>query len=303
MDCTRSTHLPVDSSCLVRWLARVLVALSDLLPRLANLGPVYKPDAFVLAQSGEAQAPAALERFASPPKVANQVVLDLGCGLGGKTAYYADHGARSVIGLEIDSARAQVAQQYIRERGLDRVASIVIGDAARPPFRSGAFDLVMTTDTWEHLQEPDRALGACHRVTRAGGAIYVLFMPYYSPWGHHSWDWIAIPWLHVCLPPRWLWAIVRDVDRLRGINARRAFPVRLDWSNPQDPAHARGMTVARFSQSVHQLGTRVKEFTLVPIGYRAGRPVATLVRFLSLFPGLQELLTGLVACVMYKDGE
>ena len=102
---------------------------------------------------------------------------------------------------------------------------------------------------------------------------------------------------------RWLLAIVREVDRLRHVNARRAEPIRLDWHNDQDPARARGLTVAQFAKSVQHLGARVENLTTLPIGFRARHPLAWLMARLATLPGLGELLTGLVVCVVRKEGD
>lgn len=296
----RSERAPTVSWA-TSWLARTLGSLARLLPRPANLGPGIKPDVLTLAQRDESQAPIKLQLFDPAPELTGKTLLDLGCGLGGNTAHYAAHGSRRVVGLEISLSRAQVARHFIRQRDLDQVVSIVIGDAARLPFCQDAFDLVMATDTWEHLREPDQALVACHRVTKKGGAIYIYFMPYYSPWGAHVWDWVAIPWLHICLPPRWLLAVIREVDQMYQVNAQRAEPIRLDWHNAQDPAHARRLTVARFERSVRQLDLRVKQLTALPIGFRTRHPIARLIGCLAALPGLRELLTGLVVCVLHKE--
>jgi SAM-dependent methyltransferase len=43
-------------------------------------------------------------------------------------------------------------------------------DMTRLPYPAGAFDLVVHSDTLEHVSDPDRALSECFRVLAEGGA-------------------------------------------------------------------------------------------------------------------------------------
>jgi ubiquinone/menaquinone biosynthesis C-methylase UbiE len=279
-------------------LARVLRAIGERFPRPAYLGPTHKPDALKLACQEETCTPESLQVFFERPEFKNSTLLDLGCGLGGKTAYYAVHGAKHVIGLEIDRARAQTAHRHIRERGLSHRVSIVMGDAARLPLRRGSMDLVLATDTWEHLLEPDRALAECLRVTATHGTISIYFMPFYSPWGAHAWDWIRIPWLQLFLPNVWFVAAVCEVERKHKVNTLRDVPLRINWHNTQDSAHTRKLTVSQFIGSVRRLGIQPEQLTILPIGSRAWRPVSRLIGLFGALPGFREVLTGLVVCVL-----
>jgi SAM-dependent methyltransferase len=277
------------------------MALDRLVPRPAVLGPIGKSDVVTLARHKEMQAREILELFNPRPELSGKTLLDLGCGLGGKTAYYATQRPRCVVGLEISPLRAVAAHRYICQRGFDGTAHIVIGDASRLPFRREAFDLTLATDTWEHLKNPEQTLAECGRITKIRCAIWICFMPYYSPWGAHAWDWVGIPWLQVWLPRRWLWGVIREVDHLRRVNAQRAKPVRVDWTNEEDPAHARRLTIARFEKSVEEWDGRIEQLGTLPIGFASPRPVARLISRLAVLPGLRELLTGLVVCVLRAE--
>jgi SAM-dependent methyltransferase len=50
----------------------------------------------------------------------------------------------------------------------------VVADAGRLPFRESAFDLILSEDVFEHLADPGRVLGECHRCLRPGGALVFL---------------------------------------------------------------------------------------------------------------------------------
>jgi hypothetical protein len=52
---------------------------------------------------------------------------------------------------------------------------------------------------------------------------------------------------------------------------------------------------------VRQLDLQVKQLAALPIGFRAHHPIARLIGRLAALPGLRELWTGLVVCVLHKE--
>lgn len=297
-------HIGQKRSVLSPWLnnllARVLVAFGGLTPTWA-CPPPTPSDLRTAVRQAQERTELVLTLFRRPPTVGGKTVLDLGCGLGGAVVHCAAQGAGKVLGLEIDPARARVAHRHIQQRDLSGTAWVVIGDAVRPPFRRESFDLVLAVDTLEHVLEPEWVLQACCRVARPGGTILIQFMPWYSPWGAHLWEWISLPWIQLCLPRPCLLAVVREIDLVRQVNARRPQPIRVDWHNHRDPAHVRKLTVARFERSLGSLEVCLEQLTRLPIGFRAWRPIVWILTGLVALPGWRELLTGLILCVLRKE--
>ena len=94
-------------------------------------------------------------------------VLENGCGVG----IYVEHlrpYARCVIGLEYDFERAQSARQ--RSEHIVRAAGEYL------PFATGVFDLILSHEVLEHVNDDRLAVQAMLRVLRPGGRI-VLFVP------------------------------------------------------------------------------------------------------------------------------
>jgi hypothetical protein len=61
------------------------------------------------------------------------------------------------------------------------------------------------------------------------------------------------------------------------------------------------LTIARFEKSLRQCGGQVERLVLLPIGFGSRRPIARLIGRLAVLPGLRELLTGLVVCVLRAE--
>ena len=275
--------------------------MTKVLKRIISLPEIPDDqDNETLAWDNYRTAQAALEVFGPTVNMSGQRILDVGCGLGGKTVYYAEQRARLVIGLDVSEGRARVALALADRHPSGTRVEIVVGDAAHLPFRADLFDCVISTDTWEHLQAPIMALRECARVVQPGGTVSISAMPYYSPWGAHAWYWLPLPWLPSFSPRRILFDLVSRIELHRQVNARLPTAVQMDWANPDDPVHARRLTVSDLERGLSVGEMRTLRFTVVPVGARYGGVVARLSQVLIRFPLLRELLAGLVVVVMRK---
>jgi len=122
-------------------------------------------------------------------------VLDLGCGLGGKTHRLIEEGdpATTVVGLDIDVGHLRGAVAYHRHVGQPGIPKLC-GDAARLPFADASFDHILTADTLEHFPRPREVLREMRRCVRDDGRVILLFNPWRSPRGSHLGDLIRLPW-------------------------------------------------------------------------------------------------------------
>ena len=94
-------------------------------------------------------------------------ILEDGCGVGQYLARLAD-GARQAVGLEIEFERGVEA--------LHKAGQVVCGVGEHLPFSDGYFDLVLSHEVIEHVQDDRQALAEMVRVLRPGGRL-VLFCP------------------------------------------------------------------------------------------------------------------------------
>lgn len=103
--------------------------------------------------------------------------LDVGCAGGGNTAVLRELGW-SVTGLEYSAAGAEIAAS----RDLD----VVRGDATALPFADATFDLVMSTDVWEHIEDDAAVARETARVLRPGGRALVAVPCSMKLWSGHD---------------------------------------------------------------------------------------------------------------------
>jgi SAM-dependent methyltransferase len=104
-----------------------------------------------------------------PPLPPGARALDVGCGTGANGPVLA---ARAALAIGLDASAIPLGLGHSR----DGHAARLRGDAARLPFPSGTFDLVVALDVLEHLDDDVAAARELHRVLRPGAAA-IVFVP------------------------------------------------------------------------------------------------------------------------------
>lgn len=99
-------------------------------------------------------------------------VLDMGSGYGGMLISMAEQGA-DVVGLDIDSERAQIGRKRLADLGMK--IPYHEADICAPGMseRLGEFDVVVCQDVLEHVLDPTRVIASLCKMLRRGGVIYV----------------------------------------------------------------------------------------------------------------------------------
>jgi SAM-dependent methyltransferase len=105
--------------------------------------------------------------------VAGGRYLELGCGTGAHAVAVAEQFDVAVTGVD----RSETTVAEARRRG---VMDAVTGDAHRLPFADAGFDGAWADRTFQHLDDPVKALAEIVRVVRPGGTIVVADPDYGS---------------------------------------------------------------------------------------------------------------------------
>ncbi len=220
--------------------------------------------------------------------LAGKLVLDVGCGLGGKTVAYAQAGAR-VAGMDLSADHVEQSRVFADESGVD--VGFFVADAAALPVADGALDTVVANDAMEHFAEPGRALAEMARAVRHGGAIWIFFTPHYSPLGSHLYDYVYTPWCHLVFPRASLFGAIRLVLKERMTGADDAAIERrlgkIMESYDRDLNH---MSIARFIGIVRSIpALEISSLELRPAKFAFFKP-------LTRIPGIREWVSGFVIC-------
>ncbi|MCK4235561.1 MAG: class I SAM-dependent methyltransferase [Candidatus Krumholzibacteria bacterium] len=230
-----------------------------------------------------------LERYSAHfGSLAGKAVLDIGCGLGGKTVAYSEAGA-DVVGVDIELQN--ISQSIIFARSRASGAAFAVGDAEMLPFHDQTFDLVVANDSLEHFPHPEAVLPELARVLRPGGSIFLFFTPWGSPLGSHLYDYIRTPWCHLVFSEGLIEAILEIVLEKRGIGQAKKEAERLIG---QFHTELNRITVARYRRILKAAATveTVLE-ELRPAKFAFLSPLTKL-------PLVGELFTGTVVGILRK---
>lgn len=99
---------------------------------------------------------------------AGKDVLDAACGSGYGIAMLAEGGARTVVGVDID-------RQAVVEAGRNcgNPEAVQEADVRELPFDEDSFDLLVSWETIEHVEDGDRVIAEFRRVLRPDGILLV----------------------------------------------------------------------------------------------------------------------------------
>jgi len=115
-----------------------------------------------------------IERLRLPARAR---ILDAGCGSGRNMVELTRHG--TVTGIELSPTSVTIA----RERS---VGEVIEGSVLQMPFESGSFDLAVSLDVIEHLEDDLAARRELRRVVAPGGALLVTVPAYQWLWSGHD---------------------------------------------------------------------------------------------------------------------
>ncbi len=101
-----------------------------------------------------------------PPPSPNQTLLDVGCGTGHWSGFFAEMGYR-VTGVDIAPQMIEVARPALPE------CVFQVADLYQLPFGDGAFDVVAAMAVLEFVPDPTAAIAEMARCVRKGGHLLV----------------------------------------------------------------------------------------------------------------------------------
>ncbi len=239
--------------------------------------------------------------------VKNKKVLDVGCGLGGSPSFYASAGAKSVTALDLRPISVRATQAKARQQSQDQIHP-VLADAAWMPFEDNYFDMIVSINVYEHIDDLPKALSECKRVLHPGGLIYLHIPPFYSPWGAHVEGWINFPWPHVFFSDKTLIEVARRVEVRSRKNDEYIPTAQVDWSGLKMLPELNRVTVNQFMRLVQSTKLKIVEYHLLPFGRHflpkhgpTGRLLLFWLKLLTKLPLLNEVITTKMVFVLAKE--
>ncbi len=223
----------------------------------------------------------------------NKTVVDIGCGAGGKSLFYASFGAKEVIGVEILEKYEAEATSLANELGLADKFRFVAADASALPFESCSIDTIIMNDAMEHVARPEAVLDECLRVLKSGGRLFVNFPPINHPFGAHLSDLIYIPWVHLFFSEATLIEAYKELCKsVPDGDDRIAFRISKRENGNEYFSYINHMSIKRFYRILSEKG--------ITPAYIKHIPLRGFLKPLSKLPLFKECFVKMVVCVLEK---
>ena len=102
----------------------------------------------------------------------DSTVLDIGSGLGGIDILLArEHGAKQVIGIDVDPRLIEEARHLVREEGLESRIRFDLVEPGALPYTDESFDAVFSKDAMVHIPDKAALYAEVKRVLKPGGSF------------------------------------------------------------------------------------------------------------------------------------
>ena len=125
----------------------------------------------------------------------DKCLLDIGCFTGGRlSAWYENYELKKVYGIDINPIFKIAADEFTLEKKIDAEFKTGIGEEL--PYKNNFFDFVVSTDTFEHVQNLEKSMDECFRVLKPGGMLLAVFPQFLQPFETHLNHVTKLPFLH-----------------------------------------------------------------------------------------------------------
>lgn len=101
-------------------------------------------------------------------------ILDIATGTGDFAIMLAETKPKRIVGLDISQGMLDVGIKKVKEKNLDKLIEMVLGDSENLPFDDNSFDAVTVGFGVRNFENLDKGLQEINRVLRPGGIFVVL---------------------------------------------------------------------------------------------------------------------------------
>jgi SAM-dependent methyltransferase len=231
-------------------------------------------------ESGMSEARQLWSRMGTTPAFEGKRVLEIGAGLGSLSATIALAGAEDVVGVEIWESRVTFANRKIRDRFPHLTNVRFVSTPTERLEGVGPFDLIVSQNTFEHIDDVDAVLGAFNRLLVPGGRAYIGFSPlYHSPFGDHGElrAPVRMPWAHLLAGEKQVIASYNRANR--------------ETVTTLAECGFNGLKPAQFRAAFDRSGLEVEQIRVNPGEGRLKRAAMAAFTALGALPGLEPYFT------------
>ena len=136
-------------------------------------------------------------------------ILDFGCGNGAQTAFFADQNC-DIYAVDIHQSDLDIFSEYLSSHDINNIHPVYY-PGRHLPFEDGYFDMVISYEVLEHVQDEGLAMAEINRVLKTGGEVIIsvpnkawIFETHGANLPFLSWNRVPFfSWLPRVLHSRW----------------------------------------------------------------------------------------------------
>ncbi|MEJ2540042.1 MAG: class I SAM-dependent methyltransferase [Gemmatimonadota bacterium] len=217
--------------------------------------------------------------------------LDIGCGSGDVAVALGRRGCTSVTGVDVVPRHVEESERLAEAAGVSDAVHFVCCDINEYD-PTETFDVVMSFDAFEHIDDPRAALARMAELVAPDGVAVLGFGPlFYHPFGDHMWG-----FFHIQLP--WRGAVFSE---------RALLDVRREFFRPTDPAErlqdiVGGLNLMKYSEFlryVDETGWTVESLHVNP-GSKRFPPLFWASEALRRIPWVRDLVAGHIFTILRR---
>ena len=103
-----------------------------------------------------------------------ETILDIATGTGDFAIMLSELHPKKIIGLDISEGMLEVGIKKVKEKNLDGLIEMVLGDSEKLPFDDASFDAITVGFGVRNFENLDKGLQEIHRVLKPKGIFVVL---------------------------------------------------------------------------------------------------------------------------------
>ena len=231
----------------------------------------------------------------------NRVILDLGCGDGKKTKYFAEK-TKKAIGIDknrllLDEARKRAPAN----------CEFKIGEDETVPVEDNNIEIVTCIETWEHIYSPQKILDELYRILRKEGIVFIYFAPWLYPSGAHVEYFIPLPWCHVFFTDKTICNVINKIEACNDF-IPPPYAINADGSRKMfnGVCGSNGKWLNKVSERKFRMFLKdnnhkfsLVHYELLGFGGHSSR-ISRFSRGFRYLPIFRELIGGFIFCVLRK---
>jgi len=216
-------------------------------------------------------------------------VLDLGCGIGGKTICMGEKWEVSEFyGIDVSQETINAVNHFLLNYKTNIQYKFMQGYAEKMPFESDSFDAIVSYDTIEHVRSVKKTLLECERVLKKGGVAFFVFPSIKCPFGGaHINSVTRTPFIEWFFSPHTINEAYQEIIQEWGDDLNWFKPTeetQEDWSVVEGGIGVNGTRYKDFMQVVKEIRFSNISFEKIPVLYVSDTAIKyPIIKFFSSF--------------------